>query len=117
MNNHSLLLFIFVTLRKDIKKENLEVAKSVGADETILITKESTPEQIADEIMKKLDGFADVTLECTGIEFCINVAILATASGGKIALVGLGPGKVNLPLSKASLKEIDLLGVCRYRNR
>lgn len=40
----------------------------------------------------------------------------ATAPGGKIMIIGMGNPIQTLPISAASLKEVDLLGVFRYAN-
>lgn len=101
----------------DIVQEKLDVAKKFGADFTVLSVKGKSAEDMAKQVIEKMGGMVDVTIEATGSEFCIGLSILATCYGGKIGLIGLGGEKVAIPLSKAILKEIDLLGVCRYRNR
>lgn len=42
--------------------------------------------------------------------------IEGTRNGGKVALVGLGPLEVSAPLVNASLREVDIIGVCRFAN-
>ncbi|KAF8331288.1 chaperonin 10-like protein [Cantharellus anzutake] len=58
----------------------------------------------------------DVVFECTGVESCIQTAILMARTGGKVALVGMGYPNPYLPLSSAMLREVDLVGVFRYAN-
>lgn len=40
----------------------------------------------------------------------------ATRSGGAVALVGVGPQMVTVPLINAALREVDIRGVFRYCN-
>ncbi|KAK3948046.1 chaperonin 10-like protein, partial [Pseudoneurospora amorphoporcata] len=61
-------------------------------------------------------GEVNVTFECTGVESCLQTSIYATAPGGKIMIIGMGNPIQTLPISAASLKEVDLLGVFRYAN-
>ncbi|KAI1634632.1 sorbitol dehydrogenase [Biscogniauxia mediterranea] len=61
-------------------------------------------------------GEVDVTFECTGVESCMHTAIYATKPGGKIMIIGMGIPIQTLPISAASLKEVDLIGVFRYAN-
>lgn len=90
----------------------------MGADETILIDlKDFNVERIVDEVKKLLGGLgSDITFECTGVEGSTKVAIYGTQNGGKVALVGLGPLEISAPLVNASLREVDIIGVCRFRN-
>nr|QBH74076.1 alcohol dehydrogenase [Thermobia domestica] len=99
----------------DIVAHRLEVAKEIGADDTLLMGKVST-EEAAQQIEKILGRQPDKTIECSGAEPCIQLAIQATESGGVIVLVGLGPPKVNVPLVNAACREIDIRGVFRYAN-
>ncbi|KAK0655111.1 chaperonin 10-like protein [Cercophora newfieldiana] len=56
------------------------------------------------------------TYECTGVESCMQSSIYATAPGGKIMIIGMGNPIQTLPISAASLREVDLIGVFRYAN-
>ncbi|KAK3943917.1 chaperonin 10-like protein [Diplogelasinospora grovesii] len=59
-------------------------------------------------------GQVTATYECTGVESCLQASIYATAAGGKIMLIGMGNPIQTLPISAASLREVDLVGVFRY---
>jgi L-iditol 2-dehydrogenase len=80
-------------------------------------------------------GEPHISFECTGVEACLQTAIYvsvssyfdtvaeqliadasakATRSGGKVMLIGMGNPTQTLPISAASLREIDLVGVFRY---
>jgi L-iditol 2-dehydrogenase len=100
----------------DIDEHRLSVAKSMGADLTYLIGKKE-PRQLAEEIAGVFDGLRpDKTIECSGAESSIQLAIYATKSGGTIVLVGLGPAEVRLPIVNAAVREVDIRGVFRYAN-
>ncbi|KAJ0123710.1 hypothetical protein N8I77_010675 [Diaporthe amygdali] len=64
----------------------------------------------------ELVGDVDATFECTGVESCLQAAIYSTQPGGKILIIGMGTPIQTLPISAASLKEVDLVGVFRYAN-
>ena len=40
----------------------------------------------------------------------------STRSGGTLVLVGLGKPVVNIPIVDASVREVDIRGIFRYRN-
>lgn len=44
------------------------------------------------------------------------MAVFATKVGGKICPLGLGPLKVNIPMSTATMREIELIGSCRIKD-
>jgi len=96
------------------------VAKQMGADETIHINlKTFDVDSYVAKIKAALGGDgqgANITFECTGNEGSTKIAIYSTNNGGKVALVGLGPLEVKAPLVNASLREVDIIGVCRFRN-
>ena len=52
--------------KKDCSKKNFS--------ETIQVTREQTPEQIAELVEEKLGGKPNITIECTGAESCIQVS-------------------------------------------
>ncbi|TGJ85541.1 hypothetical protein E0Z10_g3211 [Xylaria hypoxylon] len=61
-------------------------------------------------------GEVDITFECTGVESCMHTAIYSTKPGGKVMIIGMGTPIQTIPISAASLKEVDLVGVFRYAN-
>ena len=63
----------------------------------------------------KSDGF-DAVFECTGVQSCLQSAIYATKSGGRVMLIGMGTPIQTLPISAAALREVDLRGVFRYHH-
>lgn len=46
----------------------------------------------------------------------LTVSVQSTQPGGKILIIGMGNPIQTLPISAASLKEVDLVGVFRYAN-
>jgi len=102
----------------DVMKSRLDLAKSLGADYTYQIDPKTTKhEDVVKDIQEKLgNSGADVAYECTGNEGSTRIGIYATRNGGKFLLVGLGPQEISVPLVNASLREVDIIGVCRFRN-
>jgi L-iditol 2-dehydrogenase len=100
----------------DIDEHRLSVAKSLGADFTYRITKKDV-RGMAEDIANLFGGHQpDKTIECSGAESSIQLAIYATRSAGTIVLVGLGPSEVRLPIVNAAVREVDIRGVFRYAN-
>ena len=98
----------------DISQERLNKAKELGADTIFhVISKDirKTAEDIA-----HLTGFADLTIECTGVESSIGVGIWATKPGGSYVQVGYGKAEVSFPIVAVGIKEIDIYGIFRYAN-
>lgn len=100
----------------DINPLRLQVAKALGIHNTYLVSRDKSNEQATKEVLKLLPSAPRITLECTGFESSMQLAISATGLDGKIALIGLGATQVNVPLSTASLKELELIGSSKYRN-
>jgi len=100
----------------DITESRLQVAKELGADFTVTIDPKADTADIAKEVEDKLGVMPNITIECSGAESSIRLAILATRSGGCVLLVGLGPPDVKVPLVNAAVREVDIRGVFRYAN-
>ncbi|KAI1290162.1 Sorbitol dehydrogenase [Halotydeus destructor] len=100
----------------DINGPRLELAKKIGADVIYQLGRDEDPIEAGIKVRELVGEPIDSTLECTGAEACLRLSIEATRMGGKVALVGLGKPLIQVPIAQCSLKEIDLLGVCRFRN-
>ncbi|KAF2356433.1 Alcohol dehydrogenase N-terminal [Trinorchestia longiramus] len=96
----------------DVNESRLLVAKKLGADSVLHITASSSEAQLVSAVQEKMHGLQpNVSLECSGAEAAIRLAIQATESGGVVALVGLGPSEVKVPLVDAAIREVDIRGV------
>lgn len=86
-------------------EESLQIAK-----ETAALVTEKMPIRTG-----SIDGF-DVVFECTGAEACTQAAIYAARPGARVVIVGMGNPVQTLPISAATLREVDILGTFRYAN-
>ncbi|RHZ59277.1 NAD(P)-dependent alcohol dehydrogenase [Aspergillus thermomutatus] len=102
-------------LAVDVVPSRLSSALKYGATHTYQMTSES-PEQNAADIIKtvELEIGADVVLDATGAEPCMNCGILVLASGGTFVQVGLGKPNPSLPVGQICDKEIVFKGSFRY---
>jgi len=100
----------------DISPSRLEVAKSLGADHTLLVGKEDDEQSLTAQIISKLGGRANVTIECSGAESSVRLGIFATERGGVLVLVGLGAAEIKIPIVNAASREVDIRGIFRYAN-
>lgn len=100
----------------DIMPNKLDVAKQLGADGTLLMTKDSTEADTVKRIHEIFQDEPDKTIDACGAQSSIRLAILATKSGGVAVLVGMGGAEVQIPLINALIREVDIRGVFRYAN-
>ncbi len=114
-NISNYLCFIFSS-NKDINAERLKLAQELGANKIILIKAGLSVKQLVDNVIEEMGQRPDISMECSGIESSIKLAILSTKSGGKVVLVGLGPSEVTIPVVDAAMREVDIRGVFRYKN-
>jgi len=102
---------VFIT---DVDKDRLEMARQLGATETILT--ESPPSKeggYMEKILRLTDGEGvDVALEAVGRNETVAAAIDAVRKGGGVVLVGNIAPNVNLPLQKVVTRQIRLQGSC-----
>lgn len=101
----------------DVDKHRLSVAKDLGADEIVQVSTkiEDVAEDVA-VIVKAMAGRVDVTFDCAGFEKTMSTALSATSSGGKVCLVGMGHNEMTVPLIPACAREVDVIGIFRYKN-
>ncbi|XP_032671793.1 sorbitol dehydrogenase-like [Odontomachus brunneus] len=100
----------------DIIESRLKIAKKLGADDTYLVQKDRSESDTVTDIHAIFGDEPDRTIDASGAQSSIRLAILVTKSGGVILLVGLGSPEVQIPLINATIREVDIRGVFRYVN-
>ncbi|KAI5346986.1 hypothetical protein PRUPE_2G288800 [Prunus persica] len=101
----------------DVDDERLSIAKSLGADDAVKVS--TNPQDLEDEvskISKAMKGGVDVSFDCVGFNKTMSTALSATRPGGKVCLVGMGHGVMTVPLTPAAAREVDVVGIFRYKN-
>ncbi|KAF5181866.1 L-threonine 3-dehydrogenase [Thalictrum thalictroides] len=101
----------------DVDSHRLSVAKKLGADAIIQVSTRS--EDVGNEveqIQKAMGVGVDVTFDCVGFSKTMTTALNATTSGGKVCLVGMGHNEMSVPLTPAAAREVDIVGIFRYKN-
>lgn len=93
----------------DLEDSKLDIAKSLGADETL---NPKTCDVVA-EVQRLTNGRgADVSLEVVGATPTVKTAIECTRKGGAITLVGNLAPQVDLPLQAVVTRELSVYGSC-----
>jgi len=93
----------------DIDATRLELAKSLGADETFL----ASGDDLLQTILQRTSGEGvDIVFEAVGRNETVASAIDCTRKGGKVTLVGNIAKEVTLPLQKVVTRQIRLQGSC-----
>jgi len=100
----------------DLVQDRLDVAKELGADYVIKINPDDDTNKVVENIKAQLGDAPDVTIECSGAESSVKLAILATNSGGVVVIVGMGAPTINIPIVNALVREVDVRGIFRYAN-
>ncbi|KAA3455855.1 sorbitol dehydrogenase [Gossypium australe] len=101
----------------DVDDNRLSVAKNLGADGIVKVSTDM--QDVAEEverICKAMGGVVDVSFDCAGFNKTMSTALSATRAGGKVCLVGMGHHEMTLPLTPAAAREVDVIGIFRYRN-
>jgi L-iditol 2-dehydrogenase len=96
----------------DVVKSRLDFAKQLGAKYVINASENDTI-KVAENIFPI---GADVAIDCTGSEKCIQTTAFVVRSGGKIVMVGMGQDVIPFNFTKIMWKEIDIKTVFRYKN-
>jgi L-iditol 2-dehydrogenase len=86
----------------------LEAARRMGASRTVKADEEDAGEA--------LRNWADVVLDCAGVEATLGQAFDIARAGGRVAWVGMAAPVAPLPVAKAQGKELTVTGVFRYAN-
>ncbi|XP_030463413.2 sorbitol dehydrogenase isoform X1 [Syzygium oleosum] len=101
----------------DVDDHRLSVAKDLGADNIVKVSTDmkDIPEEVA-LIQKAMATEIDVIFDCAGFNKTMSTALNATRSGGKVCLVGMGHNEMTVPLTPAAAREVDVIGIFRYKN-
>ncbi|XP_027203827.2 sorbitol dehydrogenase-like [Dermatophagoides pteronyssinus] len=100
----------------DINEKRLELAKELGADETVLIKRTNTEQeniQIISNCFNKIGS--DIAFECSGVGVNFRLIIFASKPGGTCMFVGMGPEELQLPIASAAFRELKIFGSLRYK--
>ncbi|KAL4595281.1 hypothetical protein ACB092_12G080200 [Castanea dentata] len=101
----------------DVDDCRLSIAKNLGADETIQVS--TNIQDVCEEVVKLQSAMGsgiDVSFDCVGLNKTMSTALNATRSGGKVCLIGLAQSETTVPLTPATVREVDVIGIFRYRN-
>ncbi|KAJ6850062.1 sorbitol dehydrogenase [Iris pallida] len=101
----------------DVDDHRLSVAKSLGADDVVKVSNniQDVNEEIA-MIQSAMGAEIDVSFDCAGFSKTMSTALDATRPGGKVCLVGMGHNEMTVPLTPAAAREVDIVGIFRYKD-
>lgn len=92
----------------DVSSGKLEIAKTFGADGTIL---NSSPEDFSNAVEEVTDGNGfDVTIEAVGLPSTFQNCIDAACFGGRVVLIGVGKNNLDFNFTLIQKKELDVYG-------
>jgi L-iditol 2-dehydrogenase len=93
----------------DLEESKLALARTLGADETIL----ATDPDLSAKLQAGTEGRGpDIAVEVVGIQKSVLTAINSVRRGGTITLVGNLAPVVEIPLQTVVTKQLRLLGSC-----
>lgn len=96
-------------LAVDLDPGRLEMARSLGADETYL----ATDPDLLKKVQAATDGHGPhIAVEVVGAQASILTAIEAVRRGGTVTIIGNLSPKVEIPLQTVVTKQLRLLGSC-----
>jgi D-xylulose reductase len=109
----------------DVVQARLDLAQSYGADATFMPPRAEAgvdpmihAETVATALKEKfgLGLGADVVLECSGAEACVQLGVYAARPGGTIVQAGMGKEVVQFPITTVCTQGLTLKGSIRYLN-
>lgn len=107
----------------DVVQSRLDIATSYGVDGTYMPQRPEAgvdamehAERTANDIKEKmgLGEGADVVLECSGAEACIQMGIYVARRGGIFVQAGMGKEVVNFPITAVCTQGLVIKGSIRY---
>lgn len=106
----------------DINQSRIDFARTYSGNSHVLLERHQ-PGEDSITYSRRTAGYivdgggrADVTIDCSGAETCVQMGIYVTKSGGTLLLVGMGGLVSSLPLADAAIREVDVRGTFRYAN-
>lgn len=75
---------------------------------------DATKEDSMDKMMTKTNGGFDCVIECCGNAPAVSEALMAVRPGGKVVLVGVATGPINIPMVVGVMKEVSIQGAIAY---
>ncbi|XP_022129873.2 sorbitol dehydrogenase [Pieris rapae] len=100
----------------DVVESRLTAAHKFGADYTLLVKRDYSDQQVVDKVVEILGTTPNVTIDACGFASAQRVAMMVTRTGGTVLIVGIGEETAELPLSKAMLREVNIIGAYRLLN-
>ncbi|KAJ1253986.1 hypothetical protein BS78_07G216200 [Paspalum vaginatum] len=105
----------------DVDEHRLGVAASLGAHAAVKVSPDPAADVVAAEVERVRAAMGagadvDVSLDCAGFSKTVATALAATRPGGRVCLVGMGHNEMTVPLTSAAIREVDVVGVFRYKD-
>jgi L-iditol 2-dehydrogenase len=95
-----------------VRDEELELARSLGADATVNVDDEDAQE----ETRRLVDGGLDVVVETAGAVAALELATRLAREGGRVVALGIAgtSEQLTLPADRISLRDLTILGSVGY---
>ncbi|CAO3680596.1 unnamed protein product [Umbelopsis vinacea] len=106
----------------DISPSRLEFAKSYCTDSQIVLKRPEAGEPNIEysrrtaKAILETEQMADVVIDATGAETCVQMSLMLAKNGGCVVLVGMGSSVQSLPVQELGAREVDIKGIFRYCN-
>ncbi|XP_052752231.1 sorbitol dehydrogenase-like [Galleria mellonella] len=100
----------------DVVQSRLDTAKGMGVDHVLLTDTKWSDKETVDKIVAILGGRPNITIDACAYPSAQRAALLVTRTCGVVVVVGIGGKTVELPLSDAMLREVDIRGSYRICN-
>ncbi|ALJ21767.1 zinc-dependent alcohol dehydrogenase [Microbacterium sp. No. 7] len=90
----------------DLSEERLGIARSLGADVTILAGTDEARQRIADEFTDRIPVFFEVTGSDPGLQLALDIVPMGT----EIVMVGIHKAPRTIDLARVTVRELSLIG-------
>ncbi|CAG4935932.1 unnamed protein product [Colias eurytheme] len=102
-------------LMTDVVESRLETARQLGVDYTLMV-KGLSDQEVVDKILEIMGTNPNISIDACGFATAQRVALMVTRTGGTVLVVGIGEEMVQVPLSGALLREVNIIGAYRLLN-